>query len=134
LEKKIAHLGSSNSLLSLFSQQNRGSSNSLSSQFSQPNSVVTMAPSINSAPNTVQHHLAEVISETETNTTEVVTAPKRSVSFFEKPTIIDDDDSDSSILQTMVFPSSVSMKEEPILENRKKSICFTHHLRHNKQH
>jgi hypothetical protein len=26
------------------------------------------------------------------------------------------------------------MKEEPILENRKKSICFTHHLRHNKQH
>jgi hypothetical protein len=42
--------------------------------------------------------------------------PKRSVSFFEKPTTIDDDDSDSSILQTMVFPSSVSMKEKPILE------------------
>jgi hypothetical protein len=134
LDKTIVHLGGSNSISSLFSQQNRGSSNSLSSQFSQHSSIATMAASINSAPITVQHLAESISNEAETNTTEVVTAPKRSVSFFEKPTIIDDDapkrsvsffekltiidddDSDSSILQTIVFPSSVSMKEEPILE------------------
>lgn len=94
-----------------------------------------MPASVNNDPITVQHLAESNSNETETNTTEVVTAPKRSVSFFEKPTIIDDDtpkrsvsffakptiidddDSGSSILQTMVFPTSVSMKEEePILE------------------
>ena len=76
-----------------------------------------MPASVNNDPITVQHLAESNSNETETNTTEVVTAPKRSVSFFAKSTIIDDDDSGSSILQTMVFPTSVSMKEEePILE------------------